>query len=74
MGLPSCLSKVQIHYDERSRKAFPCSNVSACPRKERQWEGEEIDTCSAKDLGGGSRGGDVGVRFYIYREECFAGV
>ena len=23
---------------------------------------------------GGSRGGDVGVRFYIYREECFAGV
>ena len=55
MDLPSCLSKVQIHYDERSRKAFPCSNVSACPRKERQWEGEEIDTCSAKDLGGGGR-------------------
>lgn len=58
MVLPSCLSEVQIHYDEWSRKAFLCSNVSACPRKERQWEGEETDTFSAKDLGGSGGAGE----------------
>lgn len=42
-------------------------------RKERQWEGEGDRHLLAKDLGGGSRGGDVGVRFYIYREECLLG-